>query len=103
MNLFSTFAAPAESGSAGSSATDAKSTAAAPVALSPTDLWLSLLTPPLLVGIIGLRTLADTLQQLGLASEELFRGDRLPSLSIAEPSMAQTTSGTAPGAGPAEP
>ncbi|MBD2258539.1 hypothetical protein [Pseudanabaena sp. FACHB-2040] len=57
----------------------------AAASLKPADLWLSLLTPPLLVGIVGIRSLADALQQVGLASEELFRGDRLPSLTIPEP------------------
>ena len=52
---------------------------------SPADVWLSLLTPPLLIGIVGLRSLAEALQQAGLASEELFRGDRLPTLTIPVP------------------
>ncbi|MBD0334181.1 MAG: hypothetical protein ICV62_01715 [Cyanobacteria bacterium Co-bin13] len=60
--------------------------ASAAHSFKPADLWLSLLTPPLLLGIVGIRSLADALQQVGLASEELFRGDRLPSLTIPAPS-----------------
>ncbi|HEY9735424.1 MAG TPA: hypothetical protein V6D06_04045 [Trichocoleus sp.] len=56
-----------------------------PRPLNPADLWLTLLTPPVLIGILGLRTLTEALQQLGLASEELFRGDRLPTLTISSP------------------
>lgn len=58
-----------------------------PPSLNPSDLWISLLTPPLLLGIWGIRTLTDTLQQMGLASEELFRGDRLPTLTITPPAQ----------------
>lgn len=91
MNLLFSSAAPADSSPAEPGAAAAKPTPTASASLSSTDLWLSLLTPPLLVGMVGLRTLADVLQQLGLASEELFRGDRLPSLTIAEPPTAQAT------------
>lgn len=41
---------------------------------------ISLMTGPLLVTLIGARVLSDALTQLGLASEELFRGERLPTL-----------------------
>ncbi|MFE4108121.1 hypothetical protein [Almyronema epifaneia] len=44
--------------------------------------WLvSLATAPVLLAIVGSRALSEFSQQLGLASEELFRGDRLPVLS----------------------
>lgn len=41
---------------------------------------VSIVTGPFLVGLIGIRAIADGLTQLGLASEELFRGERLPIL-----------------------
>ena len=41
---------------------------------------ISLMTGPLLITLIGARALSDALTQLGLASEELFRGERLPIL-----------------------
>ena len=41
---------------------------------------ISLITGPLLVALIGARTVSDALTQVGLASEELFRGERLPNL-----------------------
>jgi hypothetical protein len=41
---------------------------------------ISLMTGPLLVTLIGARALSDVLTQVGLASEELFRGERLPTL-----------------------
>ncbi|NES95388.1 MAG: hypothetical protein F6K32_09180 [Desertifilum sp. SIO1I2] len=45
------------------------------------ELLLSLAVGPLLVGMaFGSRAL-DALQQLGSASEEVFRGDRLPTLN----------------------
>lgn len=53
------------------------------IALS--DVLVSLLTPPVLLSILAARTLTSALQEVGLASEELFRGDRLPSLTIQSP------------------
>lgn len=41
---------------------------------------ISLMTGPLLVTLMGVRALADALEQVGVASEELFRGERLPNL-----------------------
>lgn len=52
---------------------------------STTDLLISLLTPPLLVGLMGARALMDALQHMGLASEEVFRGERLPTLTMHPP------------------
>ncbi|HEY9879678.1 MAG TPA: hypothetical protein V6D29_14565 [Leptolyngbyaceae cyanobacterium] len=49
------------------------------------DVLVSLLTPPVLLSILATRTLTTALQEIGLASEELFRGDRLPSLTIPPP------------------
>lgn len=39
--------------------------------------WLTL---PALIGLVGGKALADGLKNLGQASEEVFRGDRLPLL-----------------------
>lgn len=46
------------------------------------DLTISLSTLPLIALLIGSRAAADSLTRLGQASEELFRGDRLPSLPL---------------------
>lgn len=46
----------------------------------PTELLLSFATAPLLAGLAGGRAIASLMQNLGQASEELFRGDRLPVL-----------------------
>lgn len=49
------------------------------------ELLLSLAAGPVLVGItLGIRCL-DIVQQLGQASEEVFRGDRLPVLKSTPP------------------
>ncbi|MEM6449627.1 MAG: hypothetical protein AAF703_04855 [Cyanobacteria bacterium P01_D01_bin.105] len=45
----------------------------------PVDLALVAGTVPLLALVIGARVAANGLIELGRASEELFRGDRLPS------------------------
>lgn len=46
----------------------------------PTSLLLSLATAPLLVGVLCGKASIKFLQALGEASEEVFRGDRLPVL-----------------------
>jgi hypothetical protein len=46
------------------------------------NLWISLMTGPLLLGILGTKALSEVMQQVGIASEELFRGDRLPLLNL---------------------
>lgn len=48
----------------------------------PSDLIISALTLPILAGILGAQAAVDLLRQLGLISEELFRGERLPTLSM---------------------
>ncbi|MBD3882944.1 hypothetical protein IFO70_14335 [Phormidium tenue FACHB-886] len=48
----------------------------------PTDILLSLSTAPVLLILIGGKAAAELLTELGQASEELFRGDRLPVLKI---------------------
>lgn len=42
---------------------------------------ISIITAPFLLGLLGARAIAASLTQLGLASEEVFRGERLPVLS----------------------
>jgi hypothetical protein len=50
-----------------------------------TTLWVSLATFPVLLGILAAHSLAENLRELGQASEEIFRGDRLPILNFPEP------------------
>ena len=51
-------------------------------------LLLSLATPPLLVALVGSKLVTEAVRELGLLSEEIFRGDRLPVLNFpkSEPS-----------------
>ena len=51
----------------------------------PTELLIGALVPPVLLGILASRVLADGLTQMGLASEQLFAGERLPNLNLATP------------------
>jgi hypothetical protein len=46
------------------------------------QLLLQLSTGPMLVAIVGGKAIAETLQAIGQASEEVFRGDRLPLLDF---------------------
>ncbi|MDB9312046.1 hypothetical protein PN462_02955 [Spirulina sp. CS-785/01] len=48
--------------------------------LLPPEIWLSLITPPVLGGIGAIAAITQGLQDLGEVSEEVFRGDRLPLL-----------------------
>ncbi|MGK7873871.1 MAG: hypothetical protein AB4426_11330 [Xenococcaceae cyanobacterium] len=43
---------------------------------------LSLATTPFILGMLAVQSLAQTLIEVGQASEEVFRGDRLPILHI---------------------
>ncbi|NEQ97036.1 MAG: hypothetical protein F6K30_09970 [Cyanothece sp. SIO2G6] len=52
------------------------------VTTSPVDTLLSVMTVPLLVGLLGAKAMADVMQGVGTASEEVFRGDRLPLLKM---------------------
>lgn len=49
----------------------------------PIQILLSVGTAPLLLALIGEKMLSKAIDELGQASEELFRGDRLPILKIA--------------------
>lgn len=48
------------------------------------ELFLSLATAPLLVGVVAGRAIGTWLQAVGINSEEVFRGDRLPVLHCPE-------------------
>lgn len=48
----------------------------------PSTICLSLVTAPFILGTIAVSSLLTTLIELGEASEEIFRGDRLPLLNI---------------------
>lgn len=47
---------------------------------------LSLFTVPFVCGLLMVESLGRELLELGQASEEVFRGDRLPILNFPEPS-----------------
>ncbi len=46
----------------------------------PTEFLLSLATAPVLLGVVSIEAIGSWLQAAGVASEEVFRGDRLPVL-----------------------
>ncbi|WP_008319067.1 hypothetical protein [Leptolyngbya sp. PCC 6406] len=48
------------------------------------DMVVSMMTGSLLLGLLGTRAIASSLTQLGIASEELFRGERLPVLTLSD-------------------
>lgn len=50
----------------------------------PNDLLLQLGTGSLLVGLIGSKAVIEAAKGIGQASEEIFRGDRLPVLPFPE-------------------
>ena len=46
------------------------------------DIVLSLATGPVLVGLLANKAINELLSEIGLYSEEIFRGDRLPILNF---------------------
>lgn len=46
------------------------------------DWVIGMLVPPVIVGLVAARTISDGLTQLGLVSEQLLQGERLPNLHI---------------------
>jgi hypothetical protein len=46
------------------------------------EILVGLAMVPMLMGMVGVRAIADGLQELGALSEEIFRGDRLPVLDV---------------------
>lgn len=55
------------------------------------NLWLSLATSPFLVGMLAFQSLTQALIELGQASEEIFRGERLPILNFPEQQEQEST------------
>lgn len=62
------------------SSTPQVSTSTKPL-VSP-ELLLSLATAPLLIVLVGSKVFTEAARELGLLSEEIFRGDRLPVLNV---------------------
>lgn len=54
---------------------------------SSVSLGVSLGTATFLLGLITMQSLAKTIIDLGQASEEVFRGDRLPVLNFPEQAL----------------
>ncbi|MBD2577075.1 hypothetical protein H6G50_05195 [Oscillatoria sp. FACHB-1406] len=52
--------------------------------LISSELLLSLAAAPFLLSVVTIKTLTQRLQEIGQASEEIFRGDRLPVLNFPE-------------------
>jgi hypothetical protein len=48
----------------------------------PSVVWLSVATVPFLTSLVALHSLSKTILEISQASEELFRGDRLPILHV---------------------
>ncbi|MDX2232519.1 MAG: hypothetical protein NW220_23005 [Leptolyngbyaceae cyanobacterium bins.349] len=59
--------------------------------LLPIEVAIGLTTVPFLAALVGTKMLASAVQELGRWSEELFRGDRLPSLDLPSPPPSNTT------------
>jgi hypothetical protein len=55
-----------------------------PMSVVSPSLLVSLAATPWLATIVTLRTTAGCLEQIGLISEEMFRGDRLPVLHLSD-------------------
>ncbi len=77
---------------------DPKSTPiAAQARLSPmidSEILVGLAVVPMLASMVGIRAIADGLQELGALSEEIFRGDRLPVLDFLDSQTAERFSNT---------
>lgn len=59
--------------------------------VKPEEILLALATVPFLAGLVVVRTLANTVVMVGQSSEELFRGDRLPTLRVIQPDEEQSS------------
>lgn len=53
----------------------------------PTDFLLSVAVGPMLLGVLATDALLSWLTSVGISSEEVFRGERLPVLHIPEPKL----------------
>jgi len=60
----------------------------------PTTLLLSLGTIPVLAVLLGSKAVLQVMREVGEASEELFRGDRLPILDTQDSEKAAERSGS---------
>lgn len=65
-----------------SSEQSASSVESNPAPFVSPEVLLSLATAPVLVALVGSHVVARAMQELGLLSEEIFRGDRLPVLNF---------------------
>jgi hypothetical protein len=50
----------------------------------PSELLLGALVPPVLLGIVAARGIAEVMTQVGLVSEQLYQGQRLPTLNVTD-------------------
>jgi hypothetical protein len=64
------------------------------IAVVSPSLLVSLAATPWLAAIVSARAAGDFIEQLGLASEEIFRGDRLPVLHFPDRSSDTPTDPT---------
>lgn len=55
-----------------------------PIDASSPKIYLSVATVPFLLTTIAVRVIGEVLVEMGEASEEIFRGDRLPVLHLSE-------------------
>ena len=55
-----------------------------PTQIEAHELLLSAATVPLLAGLVAVRVASDMMMSLSQASEEVFRGDRLPILHFTQ-------------------
>jgi len=60
--------------------------------LISSEILVSALTGPLLVGLLGSKNMMQWFQEIGQSSEELFRGDRLPVLKFPHPQAPEAKS-----------
>lgn len=58
--------------------------------VKPEEILLGLVTVPFLAGLVVARSLASMMVTVGQSSEELFRGDRLPTLRVTQPESEQS-------------
>jgi hypothetical protein len=48
------------------------------ISIAPPSLLVSFVATPCLLAIVAIQASSDLLERIGLSSEEIFRGDRLP-------------------------
>ncbi len=58
------------------------------------EILVGLAVVPVLMGMVGVRAIADGLQELGALSEEIFSGDRLPVLDVSTSQTRESLSDT---------